>query len=62
MSRLQSTHANGSMTVTITAIYPQVGLLYGIKSKAAISLLFNLHCKAIALVDSSNTDLNPIDI
>ena len=32
----------------ISAIYPQIRLLYGIKSKAAISLSFNLHCKVIA--------------
>ena len=27
---------------------PQIGLLYGIKSRAAISLTFDLGCKAIA--------------
>ena len=27
---------------------PQIGLLHGIKSKAAISLTFDLHCKEIA--------------
>ena len=29
---------------------PQIRLLYGIKSKAAISLTFDLHCKSIAAV------------
>ena len=31
---------------------PQIRLLYGIKSKAAISLTLDLHCKAIAALFS----------
>ena len=34
--------------VSQLGLSPQIRLLYGIKSKAAINLTFNLHCKAIA--------------
>ena len=32
----------------VVGLYPQIRLLYGIKSEAAFSLTFDLHCKAIA--------------
>ena len=48
----------------IKGLYPQLRLLYGIKSKAAISLTFDLHCEAIAalffMTYMYNTDA-PVD-
>ena len=37
-----------SISFNWVRLYPQIRLLYGIQSKAAISLPFNLHRKAIA--------------
>ena len=43
---------NLSVLYLLYVLYPQIKLLYGITSKAAISLTFNLHCKVIAALFS----------
>ena len=37
-----------SVTIKVIEQYPQIGQLYGIKTKAAIRFTFDLHCKTIA--------------
>ena len=38
----------GGAVQVSTWLYPQIRLLFGIKTKAALSLPFNVHCEAMA--------------
>ena len=49
--KVKGPHINwyhGLLSTSFTQLYPPIRLLYGKKRKAAISMPFNLHCKAIA--------------